>query len=74
MHFRSVSLVILVFSATRTISNFRLRSPKLGQVKKRSLTPRVTRVPFRYVAILTAFLAYSSNSEILDQKCLLPLN
>ena len=38
------------------------------------LTPRVTRVPFRDVAILTAIFADSRESEILDQKWLLSLN
>ena len=35
------------------------------------LTPRVTRVRFLVIATLTVFFARSSNSESLDQKCLL---
>ena len=38
------------------------------------LTPRLTRVPFRDAAILTAFFAHSCYSEIIDQKWLLSLN
>ena len=39
-----------------------------------SLTPRVTRVPFRDVVILRAIFAHSRYLEMFDQKWLLSLN
>ena len=48
--------------------------PSMLQHMKVSLTPRLTRVPFRDVAILTAFFAHSCYSETLDPKWLLSLN
>ena len=42
-----------------------------SRAEKLVLTPRVPRVPFRDVEILTSFFAYSRYSEMLDQKWLL---
>ena len=70
LEFRSKMLIVSILkdSSNETyVSSQNMISTKIV-ITNFCLTPRVTRVPFRDVAILTAFFAHSRYSESLDQK------